>query len=134
MDDIIARFWQEITARPDGPLAMRFYLQPLMATLFAVRDGLKDARAGKPPYFYGLLTHPEQRREMLRDGWGSVGKIFGIAIVLDLLYQFIVLKGFRPVETLVVAIVLALVPYILLRGPANRLARTGDPPAPGRLS
>jgi hypothetical protein len=111
---------------------MRFYLQPLMATLFAVRDGLKDARTGKPAYFYALFTQPEGRRERIRDGWHSVGKIFCLAIVLDLLYQFIVLKDFRPVETPVVSILLALVPYILLRGPVNRLARLGNSAAPRR--
>ena len=25
-----------------------------MAIFFAIRDGLKDAREGKPPYFWGL--------------------------------------------------------------------------------
>ena len=130
MEDILTRFWNEIAARPDGPLAMRFYLQPLMATLFAVRDGLKDARTGKPPYFYALFTDPEHRGEMIRDGWGSVGKIFGIAVVLDLIYGFTVLGAIRPVETLVVALVLAIVPYVLLRGPVDRIASMFGHPTP----
>lgn len=48
--DLLSRFWQEIAARPSGPLAFRFYLQPAMATFFAIRDGLRDARAGNAPY------------------------------------------------------------------------------------
>ena len=55
MDDLLTRFWHEIAARPDGPLAMRFYLQPLMATFFAVRDGLKDATQQKACVFLGAV-------------------------------------------------------------------------------
>lgn len=104
-------------------MALRFYLQPLMASLFAVRDGLKDARAGKPAYFWALLTEPKHRRERLQEGWKSVGKIFFAALALDLVYQVLVLRGFRPVETVLVATALAIVPYVLFRGPVNRLAR-----------
>jgi hypothetical protein len=123
MDNELTRLWQEIAARPEGPMALRFYLQPLMASLFAVRDGLKDARAGKPAYFWALLTEPKHRRERLQEGWKSVGKIFFAALALDLVYQVLVLRGFRPVETVLVATALAIVPYVLFRGPVNRLAR-----------
>jgi hypothetical protein len=121
----ITRFWQEIAARPDGPMAFRFYLQPAMAMLLAVRDGLRDARAGKPAYLWSLFTarEAEEKRLLLRDAWRSVGKIFILACVLDIVYQIIVLKGLRPLETLFVAVVLALVPYVLLRGPVSRVAR-----------
>ena len=123
MDEFLARVWHEIMARPDGPLAMRFYLQPLMATLFALRDGLRDARAGRPAYFWAVFTNPVQRPALLRDGWRSVGKIFLISLVLDVAYQILVLRGLRLMQGLLVAVVLALVPYVLLRGPVNRLAR-----------
>ncbi len=118
-----AEMWREILERPDGPFAFRFYLQPLMATLFAVRDGIHDAKAGRPAYLWSLFTDPAGRRERLRDGWRSVGKIFMLAIVLDLVYELVVLRGLRPVQGLLVAAALALVPYALLRGPANRLFR-----------
>jgi hypothetical protein len=130
MDDTLSRIWQEISARPDGPLAMRFYLQPLMATVLAIKDGVADGRLGKPPYFWAIFTQPAQRAALVRDGWQSVRKLFIIALVLDLAYQVIVLKGLRPLEGLAVAMVLAFVPYLLLRGPANRLVRrtVGGPP------
>jgi hypothetical protein len=122
---LVARFWHEIAARPDGPMAFRFYLQPLMAMFFAVRDGLRDAREGRPAYGWSLFTahSGQERRTLMHDAWRSVGKVFILACVLDIVYQIIVLKGLRPVETLFVATILALVPYILLRGPVNRLAR-----------
>jgi hypothetical protein len=115
--------WEEITARPDGPLALRFYIQPLMATLIAVRDGIHDARRGRPAYLFALFTDRPHRRELLRDGWHSISKVFVLAVTLDFVYQVIVLKGFRPVAGVLIAIVLALVPYVLVRGPVNRIAR-----------
>ena len=45
------------------------------------------------------------------------------AIVLDLIYALIVCRSLRPVETFDVAILPAVVPYALLRGSVNRLAR-----------
>jgi hypothetical protein len=123
MPDWLVRLWDEIAARPDGPLAMRFYLQPIMATFFAVRDGLKDARDGRPPYFWAIFTDPLHLRDLLQDGWRSVGKIFILAAVLDVTYQLLVLKGLRPIETLLIATLLAIVPYVVVRGPVNRVSR-----------
>jgi hypothetical protein len=123
MDDLLHRVWQEVAERPGGPMAMRFYLQPAMAALFAVRDGLKDARTGKPAYFWDVFTNPRNRREQIRSGWKSVGKVFMMAAALDIVYQMIVLRAIRPVETILVAFMLAIFPYLALRGPINRVAK-----------
>jgi len=123
MNDWIHQTWQEIAARPEGPLAMRFYLQPIMSTVFAVRDGVKDARMGRPAYFWSLFTDPAHRLERLRDGWKSIGKIFVLAAVLDIIYQLFVLHELRPLQTVIIATLLAVVPYLIVRGPVNRLGR-----------
>jgi hypothetical protein len=123
MDNVVTQAWNEIAARPDGPMALRFYLQPSMAIFFAIRDGLKDARNSRPAYFWALFTDAERRKELIRDGWQSIGKIFIVSIVLDLAYQIIVLHGLRPLQTVVVATALAVVPYLIFRGPVNRVAR-----------
>ena len=121
MDDLITRFWSEIAARPNGPMALRVYLQPIMASIFAIRDGWHDAEQGKPAYFWALFTNPVARADLLRDGWKGIRRVFLFGIVMDLVYQAIELRGFRPLETLFVATTLAIVPYILLRGPVNRI-------------
>lgn len=121
--DYLSRIWEEILARPEGPMAFRFYLQPVMSTIYAIISGLKDAREHKPPYFWAIFTQPAQRAALLRDGWKSVRNVFLLAIGMDLIYQIMVLKGLRPVEGLVVSVVLALVPYLVVRGPVNRIAR-----------
>lgn len=124
--DYLSGIWQELMARPDGPMAFRIYLQPTMSIVYAIVGGLKDARERKPAYFWAIFTDPSHRADLLRDGWKSVRNVFLLAIGMDLVYQIIVLKGLRPVEGLVVACGLALLPYLLVRGPANRLARQFD--------
>jgi hypothetical protein len=42
---------------------------------------------------------------------------------MDVVYQIIVLKTFYPVEALIIAFLLAFVPYLLIRGPVARIAR-----------
>jgi hypothetical protein len=123
MEETLQRFAENLIGRVHGPLTFRFILQPVMAIVYAILDGRKDARAGKPPYFWALVTDPEHRREMVRSGWKSAGKIFILAIVLDAAYQFIVLRWFYPVEALLVATFLAIVPYLVVRGPLTRILR-----------
>jgi hypothetical protein len=42
---------------------------------------------------------------------------------MDLIYEWLMARFFYPLETLTVAIVLAVIPYLVLRGPVNRIAR-----------
>lgn len=123
MSDLVTRVAEHMIARTTGPLHFRLVLQPLMSVIFAVIDGRKDARAGNPPYFWSMLTIPAHRTEMIRSGWKSVGKIFILALVLDAIYQFIVEHFVYPGEAIITAFVLAIVPYVLLRGVVTRLIR-----------
>jgi hypothetical protein len=134
MEEIFTRLWNDLIGRIGGPMSFRILLQPTMAMIFAIRDGLKDAREGRPAYFYSLFTDPENRRSRLREGFKAVSRVFTFAIVMDFIYQVIVLRWFYPLQALIVAIVLALLPYILLRGPVNRIARfpRRPPQATGR--
>ena len=121
MDEILNRVMDHLVGRVEGPMHLRVFLQPIMAILFACRDGYKDARDGKPAYFWALFTAPGHRRDLLKSGWKSVGKVFILALLLDVVYQYIALKWFYPLEAVVVAILLAILPYLALRGPAKRL-------------
>lgn len=121
MEEIWQRVVENLFGRLDGPLHFRFFAQPLMAIFFAVLDGVKDAKLGKAAYLWAVMSNPEHRSELLKDGWKHVGKIFIIAAILDIAYQLIVLHWVYPGEILIVAFILAVVPYVLLRGPANRI-------------
>jgi hypothetical protein len=124
MDHIWMRVGSQLIARVSGPMKFRLLLQPVMASFFAIRSGLADARAGKTPYFWCLLSDPGQRADMIKDGWKSVGKVFVLAMVLDVVYQIIVLHFVYPGEVIIVAFLLAIAPYLILRGLVTRLART----------
>ncbi len=123
IEDILQRFWEDLVTRPSGPLALRFLLQPAMATIFAIRDGIKDANSGRSPYFWTVLSSRDERNSRLREGVKATGMIMSLALILDATYQFIQFKTFYPLEAIVVAIVLGFVPYVLIRGPAARIAR-----------
>ena len=123
MHDVISDAWREVKARPHGPLAFRFYLQPTMAALFAIREGIRDAKAGRPAYLETLVLRRSERKRLLREGWHSVGRVVLFALAIDLIYQIVVLKAFTPVQAIVIAFVLAVVPYVILRGPVDRLLR-----------
>ena len=56
IQSILTRFWDQLIAQPSGPLAFRLILQPIMATILAILDGLKDAREGRPLYTWTILT------------------------------------------------------------------------------
>ena len=122
MDDIWMRIMENLVDRISGPMKFRLLLQPVMASIFAILSGLKDAKLGKPPFFWGLITDPAHRVDMIKDGWKSVGKVFVLALVLDVVYQIIVERFVYPGEALIVAFVLAIVPYLILRGLVTRLA------------
>jgi|SRR5687768_4240581 hypothetical protein len=121
MDDIWMRIAENMGDRVGGPMKFRFVLQPGMAAIFAIIAGLNDAKAGKPPYFWSLITDPAHRADMIRDGWKSAGRVFVLALVLDVVYQIMVLRFVYPGEAIIVAFVLAIVPYLILRGLVNRL-------------
>ena len=126
MDTIIQAFNQaisELLGRSAGPLHLRLILQPTVASILAIKAGMRDAKAGNPPFFYTLVTGEGQRKALMRSAWGDISKLFIIAMVLDTVYQYIVLKEFHLLQTLIVAIVVAVIPYTLLRGIVTRIAR-----------
>ena len=124
MGDFLSTFWSDFLARFDGALHFRLFVQPMMAIVFAVRDGIRDAREGRSAYLWTLLTDAAQRRYLLESGWKGISKVFVLAVVLDVVYQLIVSRDVKPVEALLTAAVLALIPYALLRGPVNRAVRS----------
>ena len=123
IQEILTRFWDQLIAQPSGPLAFRLILQPLMAAILAVLDGLKDARTGRPPFLRTILSDPSQRAAYLREGLKRVGRVIVFAFVMDAIYQYMVLRRFYPVEALVTVFVLAVLPYLVFRGPVDRIAR-----------
>lgn len=123
MDDILARIWENLNARLTGPMNLRLIIQPMVATILAIRAGLRDAQQNRPAFLWAILRNPAHRRELLREGWKDVGKVFILAAILDVIYQLIVHRRVYIPELLITAVTLAVVPYVLFRGPVSRIAR-----------
>ena len=121
--DALKRAVDELLGRASGPMHLRLIMQPLMATFFAVRAGLRDARQGQSPFLSTYVKDPEQRRRLTVSAWKDIGKLLVMAVLLDTVYQIIAMHTFRVLQTLIVAFVLAILPYVLVRGPVSRIAR-----------
>src|SRR5215469_11649114 len=107
------RIWDDLFERSDAPVRFRLFLQPLMAAIVAIRDGLKDARTGRSPYFWTVLRDPHRRTRRLNEGLNGTARIILLAVAMDTIYQIIVLKQFYPTEAVGIAVLLAFVPYIV---------------------
>jgi hypothetical protein len=121
--EALRRFWHDLVERPDAPMRFRFFLQPLMAAIAAIHDGRVDARAGRSPYLKTVLRNPQERVGLLREGLNATARIILLGLAMDVIYQLLVLKTFYPNEALVVALLLAFVPYLIIRGLVLRVAR-----------
>jgi hypothetical protein len=132
MEEMFPRGWDELLARESGALHFRVVFQPLVATFFAIRSGLWDAREGRSLFFWTVVLDASQRRPLVRQLWKDVGKLFVVAVVLDVVYQVVVLHWFYPVQALIVAVVLAIFPYLVVRGLANRIGRRMQPKKPSK--
>jgi len=116
-------FFQDLLTRLSGPGRLRFIVQPTVAILLGARDGVKDARAGAPAFLWALAFHEQHRREMLRSGFASVSDLVAVAVLLDLISQFLIFREIRPGAALILGPVLIGIPYSVSRALGNRLSR-----------
>jgi hypothetical protein len=122
IDNLFFDMWEGLISRSTGPLKFRFFLQPSVAIFLAIRAGLRDWHQGKPPFFWDFLADGSKRKDLFRDFEKSIGKLFLFACLLDCIYQLIVLHWLYPFDAVIVAVLLSIVPYLLVRGPVNRIA------------
>ena len=116
-------FGEELPRRFSGTGRFRFLLQPALAILLGVRGGLADARAGNPPYVFGLLFAAGRRRELLRSGAAAIRTLLAMGIILDVVFQLVLYRAVHPGAALLVGPILICFPYALSRALTTRLAR-----------
>jgi hypothetical protein len=126
MDEILGflkYFVEQLLGRLSGPLNFRLVVMPTVVTLLALRADWKDAREGWPAFLGAFITDPVERRRLFWMALKDIGRVFIVAIVLDSAYQLWVFHWVYPGQLLTVAVVCAIVPYVLVRGPITRTAR-----------
>jgi hypothetical protein len=121
--DELQRAIEQLFGRMTGPLYFRLILQPIMATVLAIRAGLRDERENRSAFFWEVVSNPEERRRLLHSAWKDVGRVIILAVVIDTVYQVWVLKSFYLLQALIVTFLLSVFPYILIRGPVTRFTR-----------
>ena len=131
---MLRQAWEDFVARTTGPLNFRFFLQPAIAIVMAVVAGRRDVRKGRPPFLAALVTTPVLRPALILDLLRDLRNVVLMGAVMDAVYQYLVHNGVHPLELLFTVALLAVVPYILLRGPAARVFRRVTSPSSGRTS
>ena len=110
------QFLEELPRRFSGPGRLRFIFQPLVAILFGVRCGLRDAKSGQSPYISAFVFHAHKRKELLHSGLAAIGHVLAVGILLDAVAQLLIYKQIHPGAALVIGPILVCVPYAMARG------------------
>ena len=113
-NELVARFIS-------GPMQFRLVLQPATAICLGIRDGLKDAQAGSPPFLQNLLFQVGCRRECLRKALQRIGRPILVATLIDAIVQFLMFEHVRPLSALTVGTLMMGLPYSAARDLSNRL-------------
>lgn len=103
-----------------GPGSARFLVQPVIAIALGIRDGRRDAAAGRPPYGFGIVLVHAARKEAIDTGLRALAKPLVIAVLLDALLQYIMFRAVRLWHALAAGAILIALPYAAARGLTNR--------------
>jgi hypothetical protein len=120
--DVHKRFWNDIFDRFGGPMTFRVFLQPIMGLIAAVPDGIRDARQGHSAFFWTGHGDPTVKHGRLREGLMATARIMLLGQSIDAIYQYRVLDQFYPVEAVLFALVLCVIPYFFWRWLVERIA------------
>lgn len=124
MEDWINNFLEAVGIRHSGPMSFRLILQPVMSLIYAVIAGVKDAKAGRQHFVIdGLILGKTKRtrKDLLKELWKDVGKVFILAVIMEVIFEIIEFKTVHPLEVIRVSFFLAIVPYLIFRGPVERI-------------
>jgi hypothetical protein len=112
----------QLFGRFDGPLNIRLFLQPCIAAVLGYLDGTRDAKNGAPPYVWSMTNVSGlERKELIKHGWARIGKVFILAFALDCAFQYAVHKSIHIAPAILIAFILAILPYLAFRGIINRM-------------
>ena len=115
MDEYFSEMW-------NGPGRLRFFLQPVLAILLGVRDGVRDAKEGRPPYVWSVVTGTD-RVQQLKRGLKQIALPLGVGFILSLVFQYVIRRVVHVGIAVLFGAVFIAIPYMAARALSNRLYR-----------
>ncbi len=117
MKEWLLNFAQDLIGRVQGPLSFRLILQPTVAIILAVRAGVLEAREMSS----GNEVHPKHWHLLLR-GILLIIRLVIAVVVIDWIYQFYVVGELHGGESFTVSLILAVIPFFVVRALTRRIA------------
>ena len=85
-------FAEGFARRLAGPASFRFILQPLVAAIAGIRDGVSDAKLGSRPYGIMVLFDSDSRGELLGAGLRRTAIPLVAGVVIDIVVQWMLFQ------------------------------------------
>jgi hypothetical protein len=123
MDLFPRSFDAGLMARLTGPGKARFVVQPLIAIVIGIRDGIADAKQGKSPYYIRILFTGEHKLDVLKTSLKRIAIPLTVGIVLDMILQWVMFQTVFLLPAIMAGAILIALPYSIARGLSNRIAR-----------
>jgi hypothetical protein len=124
------RFFEDLPKRLAGPGRLRFVIQPLLAILVGWRAGRADARAGRRAFLRRLLFQAGERASAAVETLEGLGVLLLMGVLLDSVFQWVLLGISYPGAALVVGPTLITLPYLAVRLLAESVSRGPSTPGP----
>jgi hypothetical protein len=106
-----------------GKGQLRLLIQPSVAIFLGARLGIADAHEGKDPFLLRLFKASAGRARLFKESLSDVVMPLCVGIVIDCILQHYTLGFVRPVQAVVVGLLLVWLPYAVSRAISNRIAR-----------
>jgi hypothetical protein len=114
-------FAEGLARRLAGPANFRFILQPLIAAIAGIRDGVSDAKLGLRPYGFAVLFDSNSRGELLGAALKRTAIPLLVGVVIDMVVQWMLFQRVLFSAAILVGVLLVGLPYIAARGLTNRI-------------
>lgn len=122
MDLSLKTMFDELLARVlSGPMHFRLILQPMMAVILGVRDGIQDTRAGATPLVWSIVFGMGDREVILKSVLRRLLGPIAIASIADGVVQYLMFGHVRVLFAVIVGTLLMAMPYTIARGLTNRI-------------
>ena len=103
-----------------GKFQIRVVLQPLIAIILGLRFGIRDAKAGRRPFFQEVAHGEGHRGALLRDAARDALMPLIVAVIIDSILQQLINHRIRPLAAVIVGGILVFLPFLIVRALANR--------------